>query len=144
MGAAVRLRTDFSAGELRLLAKRAEDADQARRLLSLAAVLDGMSRKAAAEIGAMDRQTLCDWAHRYNERGPEGLINAKAPGPRPKLSPEQKQELKRIVEAGPDPPAMAWCGGAASTSDASSRNASMSISTRYRLAVPSRSSALRT
>jgi hypothetical protein len=54
------LRTDFSAGELRLLAKRAEDADPARRLLSLAAVLDGMSRKAAAEIGAMDRQTLCD------------------------------------------------------------------------------------
>jgi transposase len=103
MGAAVAIRTDFSAGELRGLAKRAEDADQARRLLSLAAVLDGMSRKAAAEIGAMDRQTLRDWAHRFNERGPQGLINAKAPGPAPKLSPEQKQELKRIVEAGPDP-----------------------------------------
>ena len=42
MGAAVPLRTDFSAGELRQLAKRAEDADQTRRLLSLAAVLDGM------------------------------------------------------------------------------------------------------
>src|SRR5262252_2537414 len=84
MGAAVRLRTDLSAGELRVLAKRAADADQARRLLSLAAVLDGMSRKAAAEIGPMDRQTLWDWVHRYNERGPEGLINGKAPGPRPK------------------------------------------------------------
>ena len=103
MGAAVRLRTDLSAGELRVLAKRAADADQARRLLSLAAVLDGMSRKAAAEIGAMDRQTLRDWAHRYNEKGPEGLINGKAPGPRPKLSSEQKQALKLIVEAGPDP-----------------------------------------
>ncbi len=103
MGVAVPLRADFSAGELRLLAKRAEDADQARRLLSLAAVLDGMSRKAAAEIGAMDRQTLRDWAHRFNEKGPEGLINTKAPGPVPKLSPERKQELKRIVEAGPDP-----------------------------------------
>src|SRR3974377_2466395 len=103
MGAAVAIRTDFSAGELRGLAKGAEDADQARRLLSLAAVRDGMNRKAAAEIGAMDRQTLRDWVHRFNEKGPEGLINAKAPGPRPKLSPEQKQELKRIVEAGPDP-----------------------------------------
>ena len=102
MGAAVAIRTDFSAGELRGLAKRAEDADQAHRLLSLAAVLDGMSRKAAAEIGAMDRQTLRDWAHRFNEKGPPGLINAKAPGPTPKLSPEHKQELKRIVEAGPD------------------------------------------
>ena len=37
-GAAVPLRTDFSAGELRQLAKRAEGADQSRRLLSLATV----------------------------------------------------------------------------------------------------------
>src|SRR5215467_8074047 len=65
MGAAVPLRTDFSAGELRQLAKRAEDVDQARRLLSLAAVLDGQNRKVAAEIGAMDRQTLRDWVHRF-------------------------------------------------------------------------------
>ena len=55
MGAAVPLRTDFSAGELRQLAKRAEDADQARRLLSLAAVLDGMSRKDAAEMADIAR-----------------------------------------------------------------------------------------
>ena len=103
MGAAVRLRTDYSASELRQLAKRAEDADQARRLLSLAAVLDGMNRKDSAEIGAMDRQTLRDWAHRFNEKGPAGLINGKAPGPIPKLSAEQKQELKQIVETGPDP-----------------------------------------
>ena len=78
--------------------KRSENAGQARRLLSLAAVLDGMSREAAAEIGAMDRQTLRDWVHRFNEKGPEGFINGKAPGPTPKLSLEQKQELKRIVE----------------------------------------------
>jgi transposase len=103
MGAAVPLRQDFGAGELRLLAKRSENAGQARRLLSLAAVLDGMSREAAAEIGAMDRQTLRDWVHRFNEKGPEGLTNGKAPGPTPKLSLEQKQELKRIVESKPDP-----------------------------------------
>src|SRR6516164_3219457 len=102
MGAAVPLRTDFSAGELRHLAKRVEDADQARRLLSLAAVLDGMSRKDAAEIGAMDRQTLRDWSHGFNEKGPAGLINGKAPGPGPKLSAEQKQELERIVGGGAD------------------------------------------
>ena len=85
------------------MAKKAEDADQARRLLSLAAVRDGMSLEAAAEIGAMDRQTLRDWVHRFNEKGPEGLINAKAPGPEPKLSAEQKEALRPIVEAGPDP-----------------------------------------
>ena len=103
MGAAVRLRDDFSAAELRLLAKRAEDAGKARRLLSLAAVLAGMSRKAAAAIGAMDRQTLRDWVHRFNQYGPEGLIDIKSPGRPSKLSEEQKEALKQLVESGPDP-----------------------------------------
>lgn len=103
MGAAIPLRTDFTAVELRALAKRSEDSSQVRRLLALAAVLEGMSRETAAAIGAMDRQTLRDWAHRFNDKGPAGLINGKAPGPAPKLSAEQKQELKRIVECEPDP-----------------------------------------
>jgi hypothetical protein len=54
MGSGVRLRADFSASELRLLAKQADDAGHVRRLLSLAAILDGMSHEDAAEIGAMD------------------------------------------------------------------------------------------
>src|SRR3974390_3673706 len=103
MGAEIPLRTDYSASELRLLAKWPEDAERFGRFLSLGAVVDGMSREEAAEIGAMDRQTLRDWVHRFNANGPAGLINGKAPGPRPKLSPEQKQELKRIVETPPDP-----------------------------------------
>lgn len=37
------------------------------------AVLEGMSRTEAAKIGGMDRQTLRDWVHRFNERGPERL-----------------------------------------------------------------------
>jgi transposase len=103
MGAAVSLRADFSTADLRLLARQAQDAGQARRLLALTAVRNGMSRAAAAEIGAMDRQTLRDWVHRFNAKGAAGLINGKAPGALAKLSPEQKQELKRIVETKPDP-----------------------------------------
>ena len=72
MPAAVRMRTDFSASELRRLAAATKNANQSRRLLSLAAILDGMSRTEAARIGGMDRQTLRDWVHRFNERGPEG------------------------------------------------------------------------
>ena len=37
-----------------------------------------------------------------NDHGPEGLINAKAPGTKPKLTAEQKAEFSGIVEAGPD------------------------------------------
>jgi transposase len=103
MAAAVAIREDYSAEALRQLAVKAKDANQARRLLALAAVREGKSREEAARIGGMDRQTLRDWVHAFNERGPEGLINGKAPGPEPKLSSEQKEELARIVETGPDP-----------------------------------------
>jgi transposase len=58
------MRDDYSAEALRSLAKRPKDANQSRRLLSLAAVRDGMDRGAAARIGGMDRQTLRDWVHR--------------------------------------------------------------------------------
>jgi transposase len=103
MGSAVKMRADFSAAELRRLAKISKDANQSRRLLSLAAVLDGMSREDAARLGGMDRQTLRDWVHRFNSTGPDGLKDAWWSGPEPRLSPEQKAELVQIVETGPDP-----------------------------------------
>jgi transposase len=103
MGAAVGLRDDFGADELRRLAAKSKDGAQARRLLALAAVYDGMNRTEAARIGGMDRQTLRDWVHRFNQYGPDGLIDIKPPGRPSKLSGEQKEALKQLVEAGPDP-----------------------------------------
>jgi len=102
MPSAVRLRTDFTAGELRRLAKKAKDANQSRRLLSLAAVVDGMSRAEAAMMGGMDRQTLRDWVHLFNAAGPDGLLDNWASGPVSRLSAAQKVEFARIVEIGPD------------------------------------------
>jgi transposase len=102
MPAAVRMRTDFSAGALRQLAAATKNANQSRRLLSLAAILDGMSRTEAARIGGMDRQTLRDWVHRFNERGPEGLKDTWSKGHPPRLSIEQRAELAQVVEIGPD------------------------------------------
>ena len=74
MPAAVKLRGDYSAEELRALAKRSKDANQSRRLLSLAAIRDGKERGEAAKIGAMDRQTLRDWVHRFNAAGPDRFL----------------------------------------------------------------------
>ena len=102
MPAPVRLRTDFSATWLRRLASKGKDANQSRRLLSLAAVLDGKSRAEAATIGGMDRQTLRDWVHRFNAAGPDGLTDNWKGGLPPRLSADQRAELARIVEAGPD------------------------------------------
>ena len=41
---AVKLREDYCAADLRRLAKRSKDANQSRRLLSLAAVREGKDR----------------------------------------------------------------------------------------------------
>src|SRR6185437_9616276 len=102
MGRAVGLREDFGTVELRRLARRATDAAQARRLLALAAVRDGMNRTEAARIGGMDRQTLRDWVHRFNQHGPEGLTDTWSKGHPPRLSAEQQAELAHLVETGPD------------------------------------------
>lgn len=102
MSAAVKLRTDYSAAGLRRLAKASKDNNQSRRLLSLAAVMDGMNRTDAARIGGMDRQTLRDWAHRFNAIGPEGLLDRHGGGLQARLSGTQKAELAALLDAGPD------------------------------------------
>ena len=102
MASAVKLRTDFSSVDLPRLAKKSRDGYRAWRLLALAAVFDGMNRAEAAQIDGMDRQTLRDWVHRFNTEGPEGLLDHKAAGGVPRLSPEQKAELSQLVETGPD------------------------------------------
>ena len=99
---AIALRADYDAARTRRLASRARDPDQARRLLALAAVYEGRSRTEAAALAGMDRQTLRDWAHRFNAEGPEGLINRPPPGASRRLTPEQEQALIALVEGGPE------------------------------------------
>ncbi len=99
----VPLNEGMSAAEFRSAAARSKDANQAQRLLALAAVRDGLDRGEAARIGGMDRQTLRDWVHAFNARGIDGLVNATAPGRLPKLSPGQKAGINALALKVPDP-----------------------------------------
>jgi transposase len=96
-------RTAHSAAELRALAGKGQDGAQVRRLLALALVLEGSPRTQAAKQNGMDRQTLRDWVHRYNELGVDGLKSRHGPGPTPALTAQQMAELKALVIKGPDP-----------------------------------------
>lgn len=71
--------------------------------MALASIYDGGSRQAASEIGSVTVQIVRDWVLRLNARGPEGLINGKAPGGQSKLNDTQRQVLSKIVESGPIP-----------------------------------------
>ena len=104
MSAAIKItRMDYTAAELRAVAARCSDGGQTRRLLAIAMILDGASRLDAARQAGMDRQTLRDWVHRYNEAGIHGLVSRKAPGAAAKLTEAQMAELRELVIAGPDP-----------------------------------------
>lgn len=103
MGAAIGLRTDYDGEALRRLAKMSRDAKQTRRLLALAAIYDGGSRSEAAKLGGVGLQIVRDWVVRLNAEGPDGLVDRKARGGMPKLTPEQRQALSAIVERGPIP-----------------------------------------
>jgi len=101
MGSAISLRTDFNGCGLRALARQTKDADQARRLLALAAIYDGGPRSDAAKLGSVTLQVVRDWVVRFNARGPDGLINGKAPGKPSLLNDVQRAALAQVIERGP-------------------------------------------
>src|SRR5215213_2910051 len=103
MSVAVALRPDFNATDLRRLAKASQDAAQTRRLLALAEIYDGAPGPLRRGSAGLARQTVGDWVLRFNARGPDGLIDGKAPGNSSKLNDEQRQALACIVENGPIP-----------------------------------------
>jgi transposase len=96
------IRQDYTAMELRNLASYERDGAVVRRLLAIAAVLDGKSRTEAAQHNGMDRQTLRDWVHRYNAESVDGLHSRDIAGRPPALSGEQMEELRQMVLDGPD------------------------------------------
>ena len=104
MGKAVAVtRRELTPAQLRAAACASEEPAQVRRLQAIALVLEGVPRQRAAAQCGMDRQTLRDWVHRYNQGGVAGLQSRPSPGRAPLLTPEQKAELRALVVAGPDP-----------------------------------------
>ena len=98
-------RLEFSASELRELAADARDGAVVRRLLAIAMILEGYPRAEAARLNGMDRQTLRDWVHRYNESGMEGLKSRTSPG-RTRPPPTEGVPVAAWVS-----PVVGWLGG---------------------------------
>jgi transposase len=105
MAAAIGVRWDYTSADLRRFARRCRDADQVRRMLALAVILDGGSRSEAARMAGVTLQIVRDWVLRFNEAGPEGLATRKAPGKASTLNDEQRARLLEQVESGPIPAA---------------------------------------
>jgi transposase len=98
---AVAVKGTLSADDLRRLAAQEKVGAVSRRMLALAAALDGMPRAMVARLFGMDRQLLPDWIARYNAEGLAGLADRPIPGRKAFLSAEQRDALYHHVVAGP-------------------------------------------
>jgi transposase len=56
-----------------------------------------------ARLGNVTLQIIRDWVMRFNERGPQGLIDGKAPGQQSRLNDQQRAALVQAIERGPIP-----------------------------------------
>ena len=111
MVTAIGVRSDYTAADLRRFERGCREADQVRRVLALAVILDGGSRSDAAKMAGVTLQIVRDWVLKFNEGGPEGLATRKAPGKASILNDEQRARLAEQVEAVRSPRLTAWCAG---------------------------------
>lgn len=105
MATAIGVRSDCTPADLRRFSRRCGDADQVRRVLALALIMDGGSRSDAARMAGVTLRIVRDWVLRFNAGGPEGLATRKAPGQASILNDEQRARLAEQVEVGPIPAA---------------------------------------
>lgn len=101
--AALAIRSDMSAAELRGHARRARGSHAAARAYAIAHALDGMSRAEAARLAGMERQALRDAVVRYNAEGLAGLEDRPKPGRPPGLTEGEEATLAALILRGPDP-----------------------------------------
>ena len=112
MGIAIQLRSDYTADDLRALARNSDDLVQTRRLLSLAEIYDGGARGRASRVGGVGLQTIRDWVLRFNAGGPDGLVD-KSRRERSLVSMTIiVKRSRRPSSAARYRPSMGWSGGA--------------------------------
>ena len=83
------------------IAEKAGDLPLVKRLLSILAVCGDKSVREVAAILAVSTEAVRGWMKRFLVDGIRSLESKKSPGRRPKLSKTQRQELARLIEAGP-------------------------------------------
>ena len=82
-------------------AKSANDLDVWRRCQAVLDYIKGIGVSAISEQLDAARSSVQLWLHWYEDLGADGLRTRKAPGAAPKLTEEQRAELTRVIEAGP-------------------------------------------
>ncbi len=84
------------------IARKNDKLDLFLKTTSILMVSDGRLQKDVSEMLGIPLRTLESWIKGYRNSGTSALVKGPYPGAKPRLSPEQKNELAEIIKAGPE------------------------------------------
>ena len=88
---------NYSTEELKALLRKDEKFQQGVRLYACYQVSKGKKPKELEDIYETSFKSICNWVNKLNEGGVDALIDKVKPGRNPKLSEDQKHEIKELV-----------------------------------------------
>lgn len=89
--------------QLQQLFDRERRADRAKRLRTVLLAKQGFTAPEIATCTGFSRRMVQKWVERYNAEGLTGLETKRGRGRKPPLTPEQEQQLRQRLDAGPLP-----------------------------------------
>ena len=78
-----------------------KDAGRSKRLRVVILAMEGWTAPAVAKAVGLSRRVCQEWVYRFNEQGLAGLEDQRGRQPRSPLTPEQEQQIRQRIEAGP-------------------------------------------
>lgn len=101
MPKALQVYTHFTRSDFKRLIRNESDARVRQRLTGIMHVAQGKTVPIAAQAISLHERKLCNWVHRFNAEGLDGLRDRPRSGRPHQLTEEQKQAFKTRIEAGP-------------------------------------------
>lgn len=89
--------------ELKQRERAEKDAGQSKRLRVVILAMEGWTAPAVAMAVGLSRRVCQEWVYRFNEQGLAGLEDQRGRQPSSPLTPEQQQQIRQRIEAGPTP-----------------------------------------
>lgn len=99
----MKVRSHLPLLDLERLERAEQDAAKSRRLRIIILAINGFTAPAIAMSLGLSRRICQRWLYRYNESGLEGLADRRGREPRSAITPEQEQQVRQRIEAGPRP-----------------------------------------
>ena len=97
----VKIKVNADLSVIKSQLRKDEKFSQGIRLHAVYQIALGKEAKDLQEVYSSSHKSICNWVHRYNSEGIDGLKDRPRSGRPPFLSKEQKAELDEIIQTNP-------------------------------------------